>query len=74
MLIASARDSVRDRIAGLETGADDYVLKPFDLDELIARVRALLTRHAGCGTPVLSLRGLDARSGALAGHARWGGG
>ncbi len=46
ILIASARDTVRDRIAGLEAGADDYVLKPFDLDELIARIRALLRRNA----------------------------
>lgn len=53
ILIASARDTVRDRIAGLEAGADDYVLKPFDLDELIARVRALLRRHAGSGSPLL---------------------
>lgn len=47
VLIASARDAVADRIAGLEAGADDYVLKPFDLDELVARVRALLRRRAG---------------------------
>lgn len=53
VLIASARDTVKDRIAGLEAGADDYVLKPFDLDELIARVRALLRRHAGSGSPLL---------------------
>ena len=53
VLIVSARDTVRDRIAGLEAGADDYVLKPFDLDELVARVRALLRRHAGSGSPVL---------------------
>lgn len=53
VLITSARDAVRDRIAGLEAGADDYVLKPFDLDELIARVRALLRRHAGSGSPLL---------------------
>jgi two-component system, OmpR family, response regulator QseB len=53
VLIASARDTVRDKIAGLEAGADDYVLKPFDLDELIARVRALLRRHAGSGSHLL---------------------
>lgn len=54
VLIASARDTVKDRIGGLDAGADDYLLKPFDLDELVARVRALLRRHAGSGSPVLS--------------------
>jgi len=58
ILIASARDTVKDRIAGLEAGADDYVLKPFDLDELVARVRALLRRHAGSGTPLMSFGAL----------------
>ncbi len=47
VLVATARDAVADRIAGLEAGADDYVLKPFDLDELVARVRALIRRRSG---------------------------
>jgi two-component system response regulator QseB len=53
VLIASARDGVGDRIAGLNAGADDYVLKPFDLDELVARIRAVLRRHAGATSPLL---------------------
>ncbi len=53
VLIASARDTVEDRIGGLEAGADDYLLKPFDLDELIARIRAILRRHRGSGSPLL---------------------
>lgn len=53
VLILTARDTVADRIAGLDTGADDYLIKPFDLDELIARLRALLRRSGGLATPVL---------------------
>jgi two-component system response regulator QseB len=53
VLIASARDTVGERIAGLEAGADDYMLKPFDLDELIARIRALLRRSAGSASPLM---------------------
>jgi two-component system response regulator QseB len=53
VLIVTARDAVSDRIAGLNEGADDYVLKPFDLDELVARVRALLRRRAGNPGPLL---------------------
>jgi len=53
VLIVTARDAVPDRVAGLNAGADDYVLKPFDLDELVARVHALLRRRAGAGSTVL---------------------
>jgi two-component system OmpR family response regulator len=46
VLMLTARDAVRDRVRGLDTGADDYVVKPFDLDELLARLRALIRRSA----------------------------
>jgi len=58
VLVATARDAVGDRIAGLDAGADDYVVKPYDTDELLARVRALLRRSAGRGEPVFSHRGV----------------
>lgn len=47
VLILTARDAVSDRVDGLDSGADDYMIKPFDLDELLARLRALLRRHSG---------------------------
>ncbi len=47
VLILTARDAVRDRVDGLQSGADDYLIKPFDLDELVARLYALLRRAAG---------------------------
>ena len=53
ILIITARDSVEDRIAGLDAGADDYLVKPFDLNELAARLRALLRRRSGRATPVI---------------------
>src|SRR6266566_4447590 len=46
VLMLTARDQSRDRVRGLDTGADDYVVKPFDLDELLARLRALIRRSA----------------------------
>src|SRR5690606_12418797 len=53
VLLLTARDSVTDRIAGLDTGADDYLGKPFDLDEVAARLRALIRRSAGQARSVL---------------------
>ena len=58
VLIATARDSVQQRIEGLDAGADDYVLKPYDLDELLARIRALLRRAAGRAEPVYEHKGV----------------
>jgi two-component system, OmpR family, response regulator QseB len=53
VLIVTARDAVADRVAGLDAGADDYVVKPFELTELAARIRALLRRRAGRAAPLL---------------------
>lgn len=47
VLVLTARDAVADRVKGLDAGADDYLVKPFDLDELAARIRALLRRQSG---------------------------
>ena len=47
VLVLTARDAVADRVQGLDAGADDYLVKPFDLDELAARIRALLRRQSG---------------------------
>ena len=58
VLVLTARDAVGDRIAGLDAGADDYLLKPYDLDELLARIRALIRRSAGRADSVLEIHGL----------------
>jgi len=54
VLLLTARDSSSDKVAGLDAGADDYLLKPFDLDELLARLRALARRAAGRATPMIT--------------------
>ena len=54
VIIITARDGVNDRIKGLDLGADDYLIKPFDLDELLARLRAVIRRQGGQAAPVLS--------------------
>ena len=61
VLITTARDSVADRISGLNLGADDYLVKPFDLDELTARLRALLRRSQGRARNELRIGGLSLR-------------
>ncbi len=53
VLILTARDTVADRVKGLDSGADDYLVKPFDLDELAARIRALLRRQSGRAAPAI---------------------
>jgi DNA-binding response OmpR family regulator len=58
VLILSARDAVQDRIKGLDLGADDYLAKPFSLEELLARVRSLLRRHSGAKETVLEHSGI----------------
>ncbi len=58
VLVATARDAIGDRIAGLDAGADDYVVKPYDTDELLARIRALIRRSAGRAEPVFSHKGV----------------
>ena len=55
VLILTARDAVPDRVKGLDSGADDYLIKPFDLDELIARVRALVRRASDKPDPVITV-------------------
>ncbi|MBU1666570.1 MAG: winged helix-turn-helix domain-containing protein, partial [Gammaproteobacteria bacterium] len=53
VLILTARDTTADKVAGLDAGADDYLLKPFELEELQARLRALLRRASGASAPLL---------------------
>lgn len=61
ILVVTARDAVHERVAGLDAGADDYILKPFEMDELAARLRSAIRSRAGRADPVL-------RCGALALH------
>ncbi|MDE0853609.1 MAG: response regulator transcription factor [Nevskia sp.] len=59
VIVLTARDTVSERIRGLDSGADDYLGKPFDLNELAARVRALVRRRSGRATPLIEHAGLQ---------------
>jgi two-component system response regulator QseB len=59
VLIITARDAVADRVAGLDAGADDYLVKPFELDELAARIRALHRRGTGRASAVIAYGGIE---------------
>ncbi|WP_019140061.1 response regulator [Noviherbaspirillum massiliense] len=58
VIVITARDGVEDRIRGLDAGADDYVIKPFDLDELAARIRSALRRSSGHAEPEIEIHGV----------------
>lgn len=59
VLILTARDTVRERVEGLDAGADDYLVKPFDLAELHARLRALTRRSGGRASPAMKVDGVE---------------
>ena len=59
VLVITARDAIDDRILGLDAGADDYIVKPFDIGELLARMRAVVRRKAGSPHPILSNGRID---------------
>ena len=69
VLVITARDAVADRVAGLDAGADDYLVKPFDFDELAARVRAVLRRRAGRSSATLRAGELEIDTAAR--QVRW---
>jgi DNA-binding response OmpR family regulator len=58
VIVLTARDALADKVAGLDAGADDYLVKPFELDELLARLRAVRRRQAGRAEPVLQVADL----------------
>jgi DNA-binding response OmpR family regulator len=58
VIVLTARDALGDRVSGLDAGADDYLVKPFELDELNARMRAVLRRQGGRAQPTLTHRGV----------------
>lgn len=59
VLLLTARDAIRHRVEGLNAGADDYLVKPFDLDELLARCAALIRRSAGQAAPIITHKSIS---------------
>jgi len=59
VIVLTARDSLASRVQGLDAGADDYLVKPFELDELLARMRAVLRRHSGRAEPAIEVGGVS---------------
>ena len=59
VLIATARDALQQRVQGLDMGADDYIVKPYEIEELLARIRALIRRASGRAEPVYEHRGVS---------------
>jgi two-component system, OmpR family, response regulator QseB len=59
VLVLTAKDTVPDRVEGLDSGADDFVIKPFELDEVCARLRALARRNEGRSTPTVEHKGIE---------------
>ncbi len=59
VIVVTARDALESRVRGLDAGADDYVVKPFELDELLARMRAVARRHAGRAEPAVEVAGVS---------------
>lgn len=59
VLVLTARDSINDRVKGLDAGSDDYLIKPFDLDELNARLRAIIRRASGRASPAIVIGGVS---------------
>ena len=66
VIVLTARDQITDRIQGLDAGADDYLVKPFDPDELLARLRAVERRRSGAASALLQLPGLSIDLGRMA--------
>ena len=61
VLALTARDSWRDKVDGIDAGADDYLAKPFRMEELLARLRSIIRRTSGHASAMLAIRGSDAR-------------